>query len=414
MQARRDIEALVEFEGRWAGTDAERRAAQHLTARLEEMGREADVESVDTWPGWPVAYAVHALLAVVGSVVSVQSAVVGLVLVLAAVVLTFGDATGLFLTTRRLLGRRSSQNVISREGGDKPGTLVLVAHYDAGRGGIAFGRALEERRAVLSKLLRRTIGPLDPLFWSMVAVLVCTFLRLPGLEGFLITALQFIPTVVLILALPLLVDVALSGVVPGANDNASGVAAALRLAERYGGSLERFDVWVLLTGAEEALADGMRGFLRRHRKDLGRERTVFLNLDEVGAGTVRYTRREGLLIPVRSHRQLVEICDQIAEDDREGEDTFAARSLSSRHTSDGYATRSAGYPAITVSCRNALDYTPEHHQPSDLPGRVDDDALERAHGFLCELIERLDATIGPDLAGSREGTVLEETEDTGG
>jgi Zn-dependent M28 family amino/carboxypeptidase len=190
-------------------------------------------------------------------------------------------------------------------------------------------------------------------------------------------------------------------------DNASGVALALSLADRYGGSLEHLDVTVLLTGAQEALADGMRSFLRRHRRELDRVRSLFLNLDEVATGTVRFTRREGLLLALSSHPQLVGLCDEIAEDDEE-EGAFSARALVSRAPSDGAAARASGFPAITITCRNALDYVPQHHQPTDTVERIDPEALERAHGFCAQLIERIDASIGPDLELDREHTRLSE------
>jgi hypothetical protein len=71
----------------------------------------------------------------------------------------------------------------------------------------------------------------------------------------------------------------------------------------------------------------------------------------------------------------------------------------SRSPSDGYTARSGGLPAITITCRNALDYAPEHHQPTDTPDRIDPDALERAYAFCSEFLERLDARIGPELGG---------------
>lgn len=63
------------------------------------------------------------------------------------------------------------------------------------------------------------------------------------------TAVQLIPTIGLIVTVVALLDVALSDPVPGANDNASGVATVLRLAERFAGELDHFAVWVLITGA---------------------------------------------------------------------------------------------------------------------------------------------------------------------
>jgi hypothetical protein len=402
-QLREEIEALVDFEGRAPGSDAERRAAAHLADRLRGEGREVDVEPVDTWPRWHLAYAAYALAAVVGSVVSVYSPIPGAALVLASTLLTFLEASGTARLTRRLLGRRASQNVVSTEGDEKDGTLVLVAHYDAGPQGAAFGRRLEERRAAAGRAIRRPIGRLEPLFWAQLAVLLCALLRLPGLDGKILTAVQFVPTVALIVFIPLLVDIALSPTSPGANDNGSGVAVALELARRHGGNLEHFDLWVLLTGAQEGLADGVRGFLRGHRRSLDRTRTVFVNLDEVGAGAVRYTRREGTLLAVRSHVQLVDICEEIAEDDEDG--TFGARALVNRTQTDAGSARAAGYPAITISCRNVLDYVPNHHRATDTPGRVEHQALERAVGFCGELLERIDSQLGPEL--DRAGALSE-------
>jgi len=427
MNVREEIEGLAAFEGRGPGTDAERRAAGHLAERLQELGREGELDSVDVWPNWPLTYAIHVAMAIVGSVVSVTVPLVGALLVLMAVVLTFLDAIGMAFTTRRLLGRRASQNVISRESDDdKSGDLFLVAHYDAGRGGLAFHPTLQERRAALGKLLRRNIGPLQPLFWTMVWVLICVLIRLPGIDNQILTVLQFIPTVLLILALPFLLDTALASPVPGANDNASGVATVLRLAERFGGQLEHFNVNLLLTGSQEAMALGMRGYLKKRKGELDDARTVFVNVDEVGRGTVRFTSREGLLVAIESHQQLLDLCEQIVEDqqgddeeDENGDDENAdggdeddgrpaVRSMEARTSSDGYAARSAGFPAITITCKGRLDYTPGHHQRTDTPDRIDEEALERAYAFATELIERLDQTVGPDLKKPADETLLKE------
>jgi len=202
-----------------------------------------------------------------------------------------------------------------------------------------------------------------------------------------------------------LLDAAVANPVPGANDNASGVATVLGLAERFGGQLEHFAVWVVITGGQESFGLGMKAFLKRHKEDLDKERSVFINVDEVGAGTVRYGAQEGMLLPGKSHPQLFQIAEQIAEDD--GEDgSFKARPLAFRTATDASIVRSAGYPAITVACRNSVGYVPHHHQPSDVMDNLDDEALERASGFTAELIQRLDAEIGPDL--SRHETLLAE------
>jgi hypothetical protein len=398
LDALQEIEALVGHRERGAGTDAERRAAVHLAERLRELGRDARVDPIEVWPRWSLLYVGLAVAAIVGSVLSVSSHLAGAIVLLLAAALAFADLEGRLQPLRRLTGRRASQNVFSREDDGRPGTLVLVAHYDAGRTGAPFGPRLSERRAALGDLLRRPVGGFGPFFAAIVVALACALVRLVGIDATPLTAIQFAATVALILSVPLLADVALSGTVPGANDNASGVATVLRLAERYGGDLDHFDLWVLFTGAEEGMELGMRAWLRAHRRELDRERTAFVCVDEVGYGTVRYARREGYLVAHPAHGELLELCDQIAAEDDADEGRYGARSYVSRSATDAYPPGAAGFPSISVSCLGSLDYTPHHHLPSDTVDNVDGAALERAFGFCSELIELIDERIGPELA----------------
>jgi Peptidase family M28 len=387
-----EAERLVDdFGPRGAGTDAERGAAAHLAGRLGELGREVETESFSTWPGWPLAYALHAGLAIAGSAVAVDLPVAGAALALAAVLLTLLDASGVLLTTRRLFGRRASQNVVSWGDRDGPGALLLVAHYDSGRGGFANGDAARMRLAAIGQLLPRPVTPLGPFFWSLVAVLVCCLARLADLAGTWLNVIQFVPTVVLIVSVPLLLDIALSAYQQGENDNASGVAIALRLAERA--DAEHFGIHLVLTGSQKAFAHGMRAFVRRHRNELTPERTVVLNIDAVGDGEPRYTRREGALPSLRSHPQLVRLCDAIAEG-------TGAAPLVNRAPSDGYAARSAGVPALTVSCRDERGWASR---------RLNEEALTAAEGFCLAFIARLDDEIGPELPARADETALSES-----
>ena len=397
MDAVHDIEELVAHGGRAPGTDAERRAARQLEARLRAAGRDAAIEPFEIWPRWPLTHVIHAVAAIVGGLVAVSSPLAGTIVLAAVALLTLADLTGVAQLTRRLTGRRASQNVVSRESGGRPGTLVLVAHYDAGRSGAVFHERAMRRRARIGRPLRRPIGPFEPLFWAILLALAAAILRLAGIETDAVDALQFAATVVLIVSVALLSDVGLSDVVPGANDNASGVATALRLAERYGDDLEHFDVWVLLAGAGEAFGRGTTAFLRRHRDELERASTVFLDVDTVGDGTVRYARAEGLPVARANHRALVGLCDRIADEDAEEEDRYGARSMVTRRAGDAGAARRRRYAAVTVSCRDELDLAPHYHQPTDVPANVDPDALDRAFRFCSELIELIDDEIGPRI-----------------
>jgi hypothetical protein len=406
-----EIEALTAFEQRQAGTDAERRAANHLQRRLNAQSRDATaVEPIFVHPRWYLVQLAHALLAIAGSAISVKDALVGTILVGTAAVSTFGEITGRLPLIRRISGRRASQNVSALDPGatgSRPGTLILTAHYDSGRTGAAFGR-IDQVRTALGRLIRREVGLAEPFAYAILLLLVTSVARLAGLDNTALSAVQFVPTVILIVSVPFLVDIALSAPGPGANDNASGVATVLRLAERYGNALDHFDVDVLFTGAQEAGALGMRVWLKRHRNELDPLRTIVLNVDEVGAGTIRYAAKEGPLLALRQHPRLTRLCDQIRDEDQ-GEDRYEAQRITARRASDAYAARVRGLPAITISCAPA----PHHHRHSDTPGEIDRAALERAFGFCSELIELIDEEVGPDVAtGTATATSASEAAST--
>ncbi len=366
----REPHDLTDYAGRMAGTDAERRAAMHLRERLRGMGREAELEAVEVRPRFGLAHTFHALLAIVGSVVAVSSPTVGAAMVLAAGVLVLLDLTGPLSVTRRLTGRRASQNVFSPEDRGRAGTLILVAHYDVGRDAPAF------------RLARRVLrSPWAVLLGAIGALLVCVCLRALGLEGNVLTAAQFVPTVLLILLVPAFADLELSNAADGEADNAAGVATVLALADELGATLRSFDVWVLLTGSQKPFAAGMRAWLRRHRSELDRERAAVINVDGVGSGPVRFAGREGLIRARRAHPQLLRICEEIAEDDGEGGD-YDARPAPFRERTDASAARARKLPAITLSCEGE---------------EVTAEGLERMLAFCRDLIERLDAEVAPTL-----------------
>ena len=147
----------------------------------------------------------------------------------------------------------------------------------------------------------------------------------------------------------------------------------------------------------------MRGHLKKHKDEIDAERTVFINVDEVGSRHRPLHEPRGPLVPIASHSQLVDICEEIAEDDDDDEDTASARPSGYRTTSDGYSRPRRRHARRDHQLPGQARL---HAEPSPPPQRIDDEALERAYEFCCELIERLDEKIGPDLAESDEETVL--------
>src|SRR5205823_5149412 len=95
--------------------------------------------------------------------------------------------------------------------------------------------------------------------------------------------------------------------VNGANDNATGVALALALADRlWRNPVSGWQVEVVITGSEEVSLVGAKVYVERHLRGQERERVAVLNIDTCGLGEVHAISGEGLLIePVDYHGPLL-------------------------------------------------------------------------------------------------------------
>jgi hypothetical protein len=393
------IRELCSFEGRLAGTDAERRAGNWLAERLRDGGRTTEVEPTHVHPHYALVHAVYCLLGVGGSLLAVASPPAGFAIVLVVGASMYLDLNARFYVLRRLFFRRASQNIVSPGPRAKaPARVFLCAHYDAARTGPFFRPRTIARFARLDRASPLPLGPFRILFWSLAALLPVLGIRLAGVDSALISVLQLIPTLILLFGALMLVNLELSDIVPAANDNASGVATVLSLAEELGSDPpENVDVCVLLTGGGECLMEGTRSYLRAHRKELDPAKTYFLNLEAVGRGDVRYVTGEGLAVSFGMDRRVIELCDAIAS----ATELHGKRSpspLAWGFATDSLPIRLARFPCTTITTieRGAL-LPARYHRLDDVPERIDGDALDRAHAFALDLVRALDRDVGRRL-----------------
>lgn len=399
------IEELCSFERRLAGTDSERRAANAMAARIRATGRRTEIEPIYVHPQAPLVWAFHCLLAFAASIISISVPVAGFALLLVATTSFYFDLNTRRHFLRLLFFRRASQNVVSR--GENPNAavkLVLAAHLDAARTGTIFGKGF-------SGLTRRVAGFLPfphtrILFWSAAILLPMLGARMAGVDTEGLAILQIVPTLILLVSTFLLVDWRLSEVVPGANDNASGVAVTLSVAEQLEAEAPRnLDVWVVLTGGEECGMEGMRSFTRTHKDELDPFKTIVLAIDSVGVGDVRWTVGEGMTVSFDMDVRVAQLSEAIAEADREGSNRYRAAPLRHGYATDALAARVGGLRASAITCLEPGAITPANfHTPRDVPGAIDPQALERAEGFTLDLIRALDR----DLARARPKQPAEE------
>ena len=380
---RATIERLAPIE-RLPCSEGEHAAAYLIADRLRELGCEVRVEAEPAYGSyaWPVG-ALSALAAVGGLLGKgaggrLAGTAGGAV---AAAALADEISYGRQYARRIVSPRRTAYNVVA-EAGEQAGarTLVVTVHHDAAPTGAIFDQRLERWfvRRHPEIVARMTENP--PLWWAAMAGPVAVALgALTGSRG-----LRRTGTVLSLLTAAAMADIATRRAVPGANDNLSGVAVLVALAESLRRRpLEGLRVILLSAGAEEALQEGIRGFARRHFGSLPRERTWFLNLDTVGSGNLVLLDAEG---PLRMEPYDAAFCDLVA-------DRAAAlgipvrRGLRSRNSTDGVVPNRHGYPTACLVSIDDEMLLPHYHLPTDLPEHVDYDCVAAA-ARLTEAVAR--------------------------
>jgi Zn-dependent M28 family amino/carboxypeptidase len=163
-------------------------------------------------------------------------------------------------------------------------------------------------------------------------------------------------------------DMARQQVVPGANDNLTGVAVLLELARRLAESPPEGTRVVLLSpGSEEANQEGILAFARRHFDSLPRATTSFVCLDTLGSGELVLLEGEGFL---RMRDYPEEIKDEIGRAADEA-DVHLRRGLRLTYATDGLIPLRAGYPTASLCSVNEYMLPSNYHSPKDTPDRVD-------------------------------------------
>ena len=370
-----------------------------LAGRLRGIGRRADIEPFFTHPEYAIVHLIHAAMGVAGSILATVQPAAGFALVLLAAASTYLDLNTRLYLVRSLLYRRISQNVVSPgDRPDAPARLILMAHYDAARTGYVFSKASNRVRK-LPERTRVGLGPFRLFFWLGLAPLLPILgARMAGFDPTWLNAVQAIPTIVLIVAGFLLIDIALSDIVPGAYDNASGVAAVLSAAEDLTANPpENLDVWIVLAGSEESFCEGSRAFVRSRRKELDRATTAFVNVDSVSFGEVAYEISQGPVISLPHDRQLIELCEALSDTGAGG----GARPIRHPLLDDAMPARVRRLRAITLRTTDERgNLAPWYHTHDDVPDRVDAEALSRATDFLVSLARLIDRDAGRS-AGAR-------------
>jgi Zn-dependent M28 family amino/carboxypeptidase len=175
-------------------------------------------------------------------------------------------------------------------------------------------------------------------------------------------------------------------VVPGANDNLTGVAVLLEVARRLGGRApDGLRLLLLSTGSEESNQDGMLAFARRHFGDLDPERTTFLCLDTVGSPELVLIEGEGFL-RMRDYDASLKDLVQDAADDA---GIHVRRGLRFTFATDALVPLRRGYRVAGLGSVNAWLVPSNYHWPTDTPENVDFGSVAGAVEVVLGVARRL-------------------------
>ncbi len=409
---RQVVEALAEIE-RPPCSPGERQAAEWLAERLRRLsGVDVALEDEPSWGTFPpTATGLGALGMLAAAVVLRGRPWLGSLLAAGTFAGIVDEAqNGPRVLRRSVRRRRSTVNLIARagqrrhheagagdearRGGGREGaaweraerridTLVVLAHHDAPQTGLLFDQTLQRRLYELApRLFERIKSPL-PQWWIGLAGPLCTIVA----AGRRRRGAAFAGLTIGALGTAIVADVWRSRTVAGANDNLSGVAALVALAELFHHSPPPgLRVLLVSCGAEETLQDGVRAFIARHRPELAPESTCFVNLDTVGSPHLVMLEGEGpVWMEDYAGPWLRDALDECAR----GLEIPLRRGFRARASTDSVIPSRAGYPIATLVSVTDWLSPANYHLPSDVPANLEYGSVVDAVRLVQELARTL-------------------------
>lgn len=381
-QIHEDMRFLAgELLHRSALTEEEHRAAEYIRARFNEYTPDVEIDPFRSIENPFYVFASYYGEFLVVAVLAIWWPRVALCyggLVLLAYLAEFMG----YPVFSRFLPHFESQNVIARFLGTQPqATIIVTAHYDSGRASPLSQPGVTQ----LLRLLHLVVIGCMVTVMATCAVDALHFVHedMPPLHEHV----RWTAVGVLLSAALALFYASVSGEdVRGANYNASGVAALLRLAEALAAQrLEKADVWLAATGSNETWMAGMRHLLATHALD--KKHTYILNIEGVGAGQLHYLTAEGMLHVERASWPMI-----LAAEEADG--PFGAKPGCLRAVpTASHAAMARGFHALTVIGLDEAGMPAHWNCLTDLLTEVDDEAIANAAGFCDALLRKLESSI---------------------
>ena len=174
----------------------------------------------------------------------------------------------------------------------------------------------------------------------------------------------------------------------GANDNLSGVANCLLLAEhlsRPEARPRRTSVWLVSFGCEECGIRGSKRFIEKHREDI--PDAYVLNMDMVGGKGTR------LRVVTREERNLIRLSPAMVKlvEEAAGEAGIPLQKGPIIAFTDAMAFAVKGIQATTLMALDEKGMVDTYHSVEDRPEHLDDDLLFDSYRLCLAFLKHIDA-----------------------
>jgi hypothetical protein len=385
------VETLAPLD-RTPCSPGEREAAEWLASRLRSVdGVAVSLEDESSWGTFPPTATGLGMLGLLAGAFALRGHRAAGALLAAGTLAGIVDEAqnGPRILRRLVRRRRDTVNVVAtvedlgEDAAPAAGTLVVLAHHDAPQTGVIFDQALQKRVYERAPQLIEDTKTGIPNWWFGLAGPLCTLVgaiagrRRPVLTGVALGAL----------ATSLVADVWRRATVPGANDNLSGVASLVALAEMAREqSLPGIRLLLVSCGAEETLQDGIRAFVARHGASLDPQRTWFINLDTVGSPHLVMLEAEG---PVWMEEYAGPWLRDLLAECASRLGIPVERGFRARASTDSVIPSRAGYAIATLVSLTDWHAPANYHLPSDTPENLDYATVADATRIVYELARSL-------------------------
>jgi hypothetical protein len=344
--------------------------------------------------------------------------------------LTVAILTGIFfLFTEKvlpkielMLARTKSTNIVASMNPEKSHRLILCGHYDSSR---VLGKFAQRH---LKRFMQ--VRPIMTLFYYMfVMVLTVKGIYTLVIDGFAPSTLvilvprmvglwliywgvYLVAYCVVMLAMTIIWSLSFTEKYSlGADDNASGIAVMLESARRF--SNKRLDLRVdfICFAAEERGLFGSRKWVKKHMKEIDKDKTFVLNIDCVGRGERFFvTTGLGSFFKKRSDPVLVSMmADALKKHGLPFEECWGGNSDHAEFIEKGFrtcaiercnvektsiATLILGKMLRVPIKSRVVPYMDWIHTERDTVEDIDEKKLEETVDVVCDFIDNLNGNVG--------------------